>query len=75
MSDDEKTDVPEPDETIERYDTGVAIEVNMTRGTGTRDQEKIKGKVKRKTLEEAREDIDELKEDLAALAGYVRGIE
>lgn len=75
MTDESTDENADPDERIERFDTGVSISVNMTRGTGTRDQEKIKGKVKAETLDEAREDMDGLKEDLSDLAEYVREIE
>jgi hypothetical protein len=43
-----------PTEYVERSDVGVSLTVKLTRGTGTRDQDKITAKVKAKTLEEAR---------------------
>jgi len=47
-----------PTEYVERSDVGVSLTVKLTRGTGTRDQDKITAKVKGKTLEDAREDME-----------------
>lgn len=49
------------EEVVTRHDVGVSIEFAMTRGSGTRDQEKIKAKAKAETFEEAREDMDRAK--------------
>jgi len=38
-----------PTEYVERSDVGVSLTVKLTRGTGTRDQDKITAKVKGKT--------------------------
>jgi hypothetical protein len=62
-------------ERVERFDTGVSIEVAMTRGNGTRDQDKIKAKVKAETLDEAREDMDSLREYLNEFAQQCREIQ
>lgn len=42
----ENDDARDPDELVERIDTGASAQVEITRGTGTRDQEKwrLKGK-------------------------------
>lgn len=45
-------------EEIERYDTGASIEVAITRGNGTRDQEKFKIKGKGKDAEQALEEFE-----------------
>ena len=50
-----------PTEYVERSDVGVSLTVKLTRGTGTRDQDKLTAKVKAKTLEEAREDMETLR--------------
>jgi hypothetical protein len=59
----------DPDETVERYDTGASVSVDITRGTGTRDQEKWKLKGKGRNAEEAlgelETELDELEERLA----------
>jgi len=47
-----------PTEYVERSDVGVSLTLKLTRGTGTRDQDKITAKVKGKTLEDAREDME-----------------
>ena len=60
---------------IERTDVGVSLTVKLTRGTGTRDQDAITAKVKATTLEEAREDMDELRAYVRALAADVRAIQ
>jgi hypothetical protein len=65
----------EPDEQVERTDTGVSIEVALTRGEGTRDQDKIKAKVKAHDLADAREDMDELRAYLGELAEECRAIQ
>jgi len=52
----------QPTEYVERSDVGVSLTVKLTRGTGTRDQDKITAKVKGKTLEDAREDMETLRE-------------
>ncbi|QLG29955.1 hypothetical protein HUG10_20365 (plasmid) [Halorarum halophilum] len=64
-----------PTEYVERSDVGVSLTVKLTRGTGTRDQDKITAKVKAKTLEEAREDMESLRRYIHALAEYARQIQ
>lgn len=71
MSDDD----PEVTERVERTDVGVSITAEVKRGTGTRDQDKLTGKVKAETLEEARDDMDDLKEDMAEWAEDLRAIQ
>lgn len=64
------------DETVERYDTGASMSVDISRGTGTRDQEKWSLKGKGRDAEEA---IEELETQLDAfeerLAERVRNIQ
>ena len=60
---------------IERSDVGVSLTVKLTRGTGTRDQDNLTAKVKAKTLEEAREDMETLREYLHDLAEDARQIQ
>jgi hypothetical protein len=62
-------------EYVERSDVGVSLTVKLTRGTGTRDQDKITTKVKGKTLEEAREDMETLREYIHDLAEDTRQIQ
>jgi hypothetical protein len=47
----EKSARQTPTEYVERSDVGVSLTVKLTRGTGTRDQDKLTAKVKAKTLE------------------------
>ena len=54
-------------EYVERTDVGVSLTVKLQRGTGTRDQDEVIAKVKGSTLEDAREDMDELR-------GYIRNL-
>lgn len=63
-----------PTEYVERSDVGVSLTVKLTRGTGTRDQDKIVAKSKGKTLEDAREDMETLREYIPDLAEDVRQI-
>lgn len=75
MADQEQGTLPadtEVDERIERTDVGCSITVELKRGTGTRDQDKINAKTKGATVEEARDDMDELKPWLKQLASDVR---
>jgi hypothetical protein len=64
-----------PTEYVERSDVGVSLTVKLTRGTGTRDQDKLTAKVKAKTLEEAREDMETLQEYIHDLAEDARQIQ
>ena len=63
-----------PTEHVERSDVGVSLTVKLTRGTGTRDQDKIVAKAKGKTLEDAREDMETLREYIHDLAEDARQI-
>ena len=49
--------------------------VKLTRGTGTRDQDKIVAKAKGKTLKDAREDMETLQEYIHNLAKDARQIQ
>ena len=62
-------------EYVERSDVGVSLTVKLTRGTGTRDQDKIVAKAKGKTLEDAREDMEILREYIHELAEDARQIQ
>lgn len=74
---DEESTTDQPTETafIERTDVGVSISVKLKRGTGTRDEDQLKAKVKAETLDEAREDMDKLREYLHGLAEETRRIQ
>jgi len=50
---DDVTEEPEIDQKIERTDVGVSITTKVTRGTGTRDQEEFRAKVKARDMDEA----------------------
>lgn len=62
-------------EYVERTDVGVSLTVKLSRGTGTRDQDKITAKVKARTLDEAREDMETLRAYVHELADDVRQIQ
>ncbi|EJN56917.1 DUF7389 domain-containing protein [Halogranum rubrum] len=64
-----------PTEYVERSDVGVSLTVKLTRGTGTRDQDKLTAKVKAKTLEEARKDMETLRAYIHDLAEDARQIQ
>jgi hypothetical protein len=66
---------PDQIEHVERSDVGVSLTVQLTRGTGTRDQDKITAKVKAKTLEEARTDMETLRAYIDDLAESTRQIQ
>ncbi|MCD2200642.1 MULTISPECIES: hypothetical protein [Halobacteriales] len=71
----ENTERQAPTEYVERSDVGVSLTVKLTRGTGTRDQDKIVAKAKGKTLEDAREDMEILREYIHDLAEDARQIQ
>ena len=57
---------------VERTDVGVSVTVELKRGTGTRDQDKIAAKCKGETRAEVQSDVDHLKPWLRGLAEDVR---
>ncbi|MCT9098164.1 hypothetical protein [Haloarchaeobius sp. HME9146] len=76
--DDDQHSLPDDFETTEhiyRTDTGASIKLTMTRGTGTRDQERLEGTVKAPTVEQAKADIDELFPKLCRLAEAARAFD
>ena len=68
-------DQTERTEYVERSDVGVSLSVKLKRGSGTRDEDQIKAKVKAKTLEEAREDMETLRKYIHDLAEDARQIQ
>ena len=64
----ETREQPSQTEYVERSDVGVSLTVKLTRNTGTRDQDKIVAKAKGRTLENAREDMEILREYIYNLA-------
>ena len=60
---------------VERTDVGVSLTVKLKRGTGTRDQDEVIAKAKGSTLEDAREDMNELREYIRDLAEDARQIQ
>ena len=70
-----ENDEPERSEYVERIDVGVSLTVKLKRGTGTRDQDEVIAKAKGSTLEDAREDMDELRGYIRDLAADARQIQ
>ena len=68
-------DEQERTEYVERTDVGVSLTVKLKRGTGTRDQDEVIAKAKGSTLEDAREDMDELRGYIRDLAADARQIQ
>ncbi len=68
-------DESSPTEYIKRSDVGVSLTVKLKRGTGTRDEDQIKAKVKAKTLDDARDDMDALRAYIRDLAEETRQIQ
>ena len=54
-------------EYVERTDVGVSLTVDSNEGTGTRDQDGVIAKSKGSTLENARDDTNEIR-------GYIRDL-
>ncbi|MDF9748201.1 MULTISPECIES: DUF7389 domain-containing protein [Halobacteriales] len=71
----EASEQPTQTEYIERSDVGVSLTVKLKRGTGTRDQDEVIAKAKGKTLEDAREDMEILREYIHDLAEDARQIQ
>ncbi|WP_254547337.1 DUF7389 domain-containing protein [Halomarina pelagica] len=71
----ENSDRQPPVEYVERSDVGVSLTVKLKRGTGTRDEDQITAKVKAKTLEDAREDMETLRAYIHNLAEDTRQIQ
>jgi hypothetical protein len=71
----EPSEQPSQTEYVERSDVGVSLTVKLKRGTGTRDQDEVIAKAKGKTLEDAREDMEILREYIHDLAEDARQIQ
>jgi hypothetical protein len=71
----ESSEQPKQTEYVERSDVGVSITVKLKRGTDTRDQDEVIAKAKGKTLEDAREDMEILREYIHDLAEDARQIQ
>lgn len=70
-----KTDSGDQVETVKRTDVGVSVSCKLKRGTGTRDQDEIRAKIKAETVEDAKADLEELKPYLREFAKDVRDIQ
>lgn len=75
MAQDHNADDSTVTEHVERTDVGVSITAEVKRGTGTRDQDKLVGKVKAKDLDEARGMMNDLRDDLEEWADDLRAIQ
>lgn len=62
----------EPDELVEQINTGASASVDITRGSGTRDQEKWSFKGKGESAEEAMDELRKMLLDALPLADDVR---
>lgn len=62
-------------EHVTRTETGASIKISLTRGTGTRDQDRLDCKVNAPTVEQAKTDIDELFPKLCRLAEAARAFD
>ena len=62
-------------EYVERTDVGVSLTIKLKRGTGTRDQDEVIAKAKGSTLEDARDDMNELRGYIRELAEDARQIQ
>jgi len=71
----ESSEQPKQTEYVERSDVGVSLTVKLKRGTDTRDQDEVIAKAKGKTLEDAREDMEILREYIHDLAEDARQIQ
>jgi len=69
------TEYPSEIEKVERTDVGVSVRCTLKRGTGTRDQDEIRAKVKAETVADATADLEELKPHLRAFAQELREIQ
>ena len=71
-------DEPLPIETtekVERTETGYRLSVESTRGTGTRDQDKVKVEARTQTLRQLMDEKREIEEAVRETLGDVRGFQ
>jgi hypothetical protein len=62
-------------EHVTQTETGASIKISLTRGTGTRDQDRLECRVNAPTVEQAKTDIDELFPKLCRLAESARAFD
>jgi hypothetical protein len=75
-TDDEPAAAPETVETVERTNIGSSMEARLKRGTGTRDEDSVTIKAKRKTAEETIEEFNKLLVEYGAeVSGRLRDIQ
>lgn len=65
----------EIDETIENISSGVVLKAKTKRGTGTRDQDTVTGKIKGETVEEVKDQREELIEAIEETCEELRKIQ
>lgn len=78
MTEREKTNDGHRDEEVTQIDqteSGVIIETSIKRGTGTRDEDYIKGTLKKRSLEEAQAELKEFQEVLHQQSNWARDVQ
>lgn len=75
MAEDSNSDDSTVTEHVERTDVGVSITATLKRGTATRDQDKLVGKVKARNMAEAESMMTDLKSNLEVWAADLRDIQ
>lgn len=64
----------EPDhvEKVERTDHGYRLKIESTRGTGTRNEDTVKGQIRTETLDQLEDERDKLVEDVVETLNELR---
>lgn len=69
------TDEYDTTEKIERTDTGYRLTVESTRGTGTRDQDKVKAEARTETLQQLKEEKPRVLDSVTDALYKIRGVQ
>lgn len=62
------------DKSIEKFQSGLSLKMEVKRGTGTRDQDKVVGKVRGKDMEEIEEYAEDLENQIRERAENLRSV-
>jgi len=72
MTDSDEYDTTEK---VERTDTGYRMTVESTRGTGTRDQDKVKAEARTETLQQLKEEKPRVLDSVTDALFKLRGVQ
>lgn len=67
--------MPEENETLETIEDGASFEMTITRGTGPRDKDYIKGSLEKKSIEGIESELDQFRELLRGEIEWARKVQ